>query len=154
MKKHHCFLHIQSIRPHDSNNWHQPTLPSIPLSPKKMLLPFSKPFYLCNPDYSQPKWWIRYSKLGGLFKAMPFTTTTLIIGSLALTGMPFLPGFYCKDPNIETVNMPNTNAWSPPQTATSLTAVCSILTIFFMLLGQPQFSTLNIINKNNPLLIN
>ena len=29
-KKNHCFLCLQSIRPNDSNNWHQPTLPSIP----------------------------------------------------------------------------------------------------------------------------
>ncbi|OWK00447.1 hypothetical protein Celaphus_00019527 [Cervus elaphus hippelaphus] len=35
IKINHCFLHLQPIRPHDSNNWHQPTLLCIPLSPKK-----------------------------------------------------------------------------------------------------------------------
>ena len=41
------------------------------------------------------------NQMGGVWKRLPYTYTLMIVGTLALTGFPFLSGFYSKDAIIE-----------------------------------------------------
>ena len=61
--------------------------------------------------------------MGGVWKKLPYTYFLMIIGTLALTGFPFLSGFYSKDAIIEF-------AYLRGNTSGSYAAITGIFTAF------------------------
>jgi proton-translocating NADH-quinone oxidoreductase chain L len=97
-------------------------------------------------------------KMGSLLYKMPFTYISILIGSLAIMGFPFLTGFYSKDILIEfayiTYLLDGFYIWLLSLIAASLTACYSFKLIFFVFFQKLNFfNNINIIKENNNFII-
>ncbi|MCL8381727.1 NADH-quinone oxidoreductase subunit L [Xanthobacter aminoxidans] len=80
--------------------------------------------------------------MGGLRKKIPYTYWTMVIGTLAITGFPFLAGYYSKDAIIEAAyashNYFRTYGYWMTVIAAALTAFYSWRLIFLTFWGHPH----------------
>nr|YP_009730173.1 NADH dehydrogenase subunit 5 [Ophiopholis japonica]QHT54229.1 NADH dehydrogenase subunit 5 [Ophiopholis japonica] len=95
-------------------------------------------------------------KMGNAANSAPYTTTAVVLASLALSGLPFLAGFYSKDLILEAGQISQTNSISTilALIATLMTAVYSLRVIYFITSPQPNNSPLIPINEENKNLLN
>src|SRR6516162_5143887 len=81
-------------------------------------------------------------KMGGLWRKLPFTYATMVIGTLALTGFPFTAGYFSKDAIIESALVSNSAmasyGFAMTLGAAALTAFYSWRLIFKTFHGEPH----------------
>jgi len=99
-------------------------------------------------------------RFGGLIKFLPFTYTTMLVGSLSLLATPWLTGFYSKDLIIELAygqySFSGTYAFILGSITAGLTAFYSfrlICLVFLTVPNGPKQSYLNAHEANNKVII-
>nr|QQY85592.1 NADH dehydrogenase subunit 5 [Holothuria spinifera] len=91
-------------------------------------------------------------KMSNVSNTTPITSACLLLGSIALMGIPFLSGFYSKDLILESIALSPSNLFGYflAITATLLTAGYSFRIISLCFLNTPSNSAINPINEENP----
>lgn len=83
-------------------------------------------------------------KMGGLWKKMPVTYVTFVIGSLALCAIPFFSGFYSKDTIIEAAQLTKIPggqyAYYCVAIGAMVTAIYTFRSLFMTFHGKPRMS--------------
>ncbi len=81
-------------------------------------------------------------KMGGLWKYMPITYVTYLIGGLALSAVPPFAGFYSKDTIIEAVGLStlpgSTYAYYCVALGAMVTAIYTFRSLFMTFHGKPR----------------
>lgn len=75
-------------------------------------------------------------KMGGLAKKIPITHLTFLIGTLAISGFPFLSGFYSKDEILAHALMESPVLYSALMIAVTLTAIYMFRLYFLVFHGK------------------
>nr|YP_010936671.1 NADH dehydrogenase subunit 5 [Callistethus plagiicollis]WKW91640.1 NADH dehydrogenase subunit 5 [Callistethus plagiicollis] len=96
---------------------------------------------------------IRY--MGGMIKSMPLTCAYFVISNLSLCGLPFLSGFYSKDLILEVVSMNYMNMYIYIMffLSTGLTVCYTFRLIYYVLVGDFNFSSLSKINDSGKIML-
>jgi len=84
-------------------------------------------------------------KMGGLWKHMPWTYGTVLIGAIASAGVPGFAGFFSKDAIIEAVHLSRTPgagfAWLAVTACVFVTAFYTFRLVFYAFHGRARFET-------------
>jgi len=78
------------------------------------------------------------NKMGGLWKKMPITITSMFIGALALSGFPLTAGYFSKDSIITASYNVNLLAWIFLTIGALLTSLYTFRLFFKIALGKPK----------------
>ena len=91
-------------------------------------------------------------KLGGLQRLLPFSYSIMLIGSLALMGIPFLTGFYSKDVILEIAYAKFTILSHFSYILGTIAALCtafySIRLLFLVFLAEPNGNRIILMNSH------
>jgi NADH-quinone oxidoreductase subunit L len=90
--------------------------------------------------------------MGGVRKKLPYTYVLMLIGTLALTGFPFLSGFYSKDAIIEFAYLRNSNLGNYAVTIGIFTAFLTSIyswRLFFKTFHGPYNNSKILINETH-----
>ena len=91
-------------------------------------------------------------KMGGVAKKLPYTYAFMLIGTLALTGFPFLSGFYSKDAIIEFAYLKNSSLGNYAATIGIITAFLTSIyswRLFFKVFHGPYNNKVIPINETH-----
>nr|AND96649.1 NADH deshydrogenase subunit 5 [Eurysternus inflexus] len=93
--------------------------------------------------------------MGGLINMMPLTCAFFIISNMALCGLPFLSGFYSKDLILEILSMNYLSIYIYLVffISTGLTVSYTFRLIYYVIVGDFNYNTLNLISDNNNLVM-
>src|SRR5229473_1388508 len=84
-------------------------------------------------------------KMGGLWKLMPWTYGTVLIGAIASAGVPGFAGFFSKEAIIEAVHLSKTPgagfAWLAVTACVFVTAFYTFRLVFYAFHGKERFET-------------
>src|SRR5467141_2427490 len=84
-------------------------------------------------------------RMGGLWKLMPWTYGTVLIGAIASAGVPGFAGFFSKDAVVEAVQLSRTPgagfAWLAVTACVFVTAFYTFRLVFYAFHGKARFET-------------
>src|SRR5213083_1766371 len=96
-------------------------------------------------------------KMGGLYKHMPWTYGTVLVGAIASAGVPGFAGFFSKDAIIEAVHLSRTPgagfAWLAVTACVFVTAFYTFRLVFYAFHGKERFESHDHAPRESPAVV-